>query len=333
MFSRSLDCGQTWSTPMKLSESNSINQGTNIAIDPASGAVYVTWRRFATSSQTGRDRRREVDRLRQDLPVQEHEGRRDDRALRPGDDRDRSSGRTRCRRSPSRSTRRNVAASTSAGRSATRSTGDSRIVISTSTDGSTWSAPAPVDAAPLTDDFGGTLQSRAPVHAAADVRGGPASARLLRPAPRPHARLPHPQQPVRAGRPGALLPRPAAIRRASCPAIPSRSSRSDLDDATLTTRRHTVDLRVAEAAPAAFADFTSSTVSQYRFGVRSLDDFGDPITTPTGLDAAAGQRPEPPALLAGHAAVPGRLHRHRRVQSSRRTERPAGSFNTSRRAR
>ena len=34
MFSRSLDCGKTWSNPTKLSESSSINQGTNVAIDP-----------------------------------------------------------------------------------------------------------------------------------------------------------------------------------------------------------------------------------------------------------------------------------------------------------
>ena len=50
MFSRSLDCGKTWSNPTKLSESSSINQGTNVAIDPANGKVYVAWRQFATSS-------------------------------------------------------------------------------------------------------------------------------------------------------------------------------------------------------------------------------------------------------------------------------------------
>jgi len=51
MFSRSTDCGATWSNPSKLSESNSINQGTNVAIDPSTGNVFVVWRRFATSSQ------------------------------------------------------------------------------------------------------------------------------------------------------------------------------------------------------------------------------------------------------------------------------------------
>ncbi len=47
LFSRSLDCGVTWSNPIKLSESQHVNQGTTIAIDPANGHVYVAWRRFA----------------------------------------------------------------------------------------------------------------------------------------------------------------------------------------------------------------------------------------------------------------------------------------------
>ena len=51
MFSRSQDCGATWSQPVKLSESNSINQGTTLSIDPHTGAIYVAWRRFVTSSQ------------------------------------------------------------------------------------------------------------------------------------------------------------------------------------------------------------------------------------------------------------------------------------------
>src|SRR4030095_5821951 len=50
MFSRSLDCGRTWSSALKLSESSSINQGTNLAIEPATGKIYAVWRQFATSS-------------------------------------------------------------------------------------------------------------------------------------------------------------------------------------------------------------------------------------------------------------------------------------------
>src|SRR5690349_19720632 len=56
MFTSSQDCGATWNKPVKLSESNSINQGTIIVVDPSSAnnaaaTIYVAWRRFATSSQ------------------------------------------------------------------------------------------------------------------------------------------------------------------------------------------------------------------------------------------------------------------------------------------
>ncbi len=56
MFASSRDCGATWSKPAKLSESNSVNQGTILVVDPSSAnnaaaTIYVAWRRFATSSQ------------------------------------------------------------------------------------------------------------------------------------------------------------------------------------------------------------------------------------------------------------------------------------------
>ncbi len=48
MFTRSTDCGNTWATPQKLSETFATNQGVNIAVDPSNGDnVYVVWRRFA----------------------------------------------------------------------------------------------------------------------------------------------------------------------------------------------------------------------------------------------------------------------------------------------
>src|SRR5438128_10050080 len=47
MFTRSTDCGNTWASPQKLSETYSINQGVNVAVDPSNGNnVYVAWRRF-----------------------------------------------------------------------------------------------------------------------------------------------------------------------------------------------------------------------------------------------------------------------------------------------
>jgi hypothetical protein len=50
-LTRSTDCGSTWSTPVKLSETFPINQGAQIAIDPNTGYVYVAWREFASTNQ------------------------------------------------------------------------------------------------------------------------------------------------------------------------------------------------------------------------------------------------------------------------------------------
>ncbi len=47
LFTRSNDCGVTWSNPSKLSERVARNQGTTIAIDPGTGAIHIAWREFA----------------------------------------------------------------------------------------------------------------------------------------------------------------------------------------------------------------------------------------------------------------------------------------------
>lgn len=51
MFARSEDCGTTWQAPIKVSESQFINQGTTIAVSPNDGAIYLAWRRFASTSE------------------------------------------------------------------------------------------------------------------------------------------------------------------------------------------------------------------------------------------------------------------------------------------
>jgi parallel beta-helix repeat protein len=46
MFSRSTDCGGTWSTPTPISVGGTVGQGATIAVAPATGRVYVAWRQF-----------------------------------------------------------------------------------------------------------------------------------------------------------------------------------------------------------------------------------------------------------------------------------------------
>ncbi len=46
MFTYSNDCGVTWMPPVKASGSASTNQGASLAIDPATGNVYIVWRVF-----------------------------------------------------------------------------------------------------------------------------------------------------------------------------------------------------------------------------------------------------------------------------------------------
>ena len=47
MFSKSADCGATWSNPSKLSESFALNQGTVMAVSPVDGSISIAWREFA----------------------------------------------------------------------------------------------------------------------------------------------------------------------------------------------------------------------------------------------------------------------------------------------
>jgi hypothetical protein len=47
MFSRSTDCGVTWSMPVQINTGNTTSQGSTIAVNPINGNVYVAWRQFA----------------------------------------------------------------------------------------------------------------------------------------------------------------------------------------------------------------------------------------------------------------------------------------------
>src|SRR5262252_1284309 len=248
MFSRSLDCGKTWSTAIKLSESNSINQGTNLAIDPTTGAIYAVWRRFASSSAGDAIVVAKSTDFGKTFPskntVQVAAITPFDQATTPTEFRT--------------NTLPSIAVSVDSGnfsrvhvawaqRDAV--TGDARIVVASSPDGLTWGSPSPVDAGTITDDFGNAFS-----------RGHQFMPQLTFAAGRLMVvyydqKLDHtlgfhfPNNPfvpdsqgrfylVRQDKKGELLTNPAQVYTLK------------IDDAFSTVRRHTVDLRVAEAIPA-----------------------------------------------------------------------------------
>jgi hypothetical protein len=49
-FAKSSDCGATWTKPIIISQTYDINQGPSIAIDPQTGNVYVAWRTFSSGN-------------------------------------------------------------------------------------------------------------------------------------------------------------------------------------------------------------------------------------------------------------------------------------------
>ncbi len=49
MFTRSADCGVTWSSPIQINSGTTTSQGSAIAVNPLNGNVYVAWRQFAST--------------------------------------------------------------------------------------------------------------------------------------------------------------------------------------------------------------------------------------------------------------------------------------------
>lgn len=155
MISRSTDCGATWAMPQKLSESNSLNQGTNLAIDPVTGDLYVTWRRFATKSQPdailfakSSDFGKTFTKAKEIATIVPF-----DQGTTPGSFRTNALPTSVISVDGLNASRIHVAW-------ADRGTpgGDARIVMSTSSDGGkTWTSPAIVDPGPVQDDFSNTF--------------------------------------------------------------------------------------------------------------------------------------------------------------------------------
>lgn len=51
-LSRSIDCAGTWSAPILISGTHTVNQGSVMAVDARTGTLYVVWRRIARGAET-----------------------------------------------------------------------------------------------------------------------------------------------------------------------------------------------------------------------------------------------------------------------------------------
>jgi len=270
MFSRSLDCGKTWSNPTKLSESSSINQGTNVAVDPTNGKVYVAWRQFATSSNPDSILVARSDDFGATFPSKNTS---QVATITPFDQ---TTTGTRFRTNALPSIAVSVDSSGNSRVHAvwaqrTGTSQDARIVMSTSSNaGKTWSSPTAIDA------FGGSAASGHQFMPQITFAAGRLmvvyydqrldhTLALFKPTDSPFLGLY-----TRSQAPRGELVTPGGTQGLGLVFTPF----IDDDPGILPKRRHTIDLRVAEALPAPTPSFTSALVSQYRMGLWGPDSGG-----------------------------------------------------------
>jgi hypothetical protein len=287
MFSVSQDCGATWSAPTKLSESNSINQGTTMAIDPRTGNIYVAWRRFVTSSQPdaivgvvstnlGKSFSKSVDIV--DLPVFN--------SATPNApsffDQETASAAFRTHSFPTLGvdSKGIVYLAWSQRGLPTATGGDARIAMATSMDGVNWSTPFAIDNGPLVENGQPVLDSAgnplARGHQAMpqiSIAGSKLFVLYYDLREDHTAGLYLPDFPFAPDANGNFYQESRQLL-GELPGNPNQVFTPALTDANLTLRRHTIDLVTAQAdTSAASLVFTAARVSRYNFGLRN--DSGD----------------------------------------------------------
>ena len=285
MFTESQDCGATWSTPTKLSESNSINQATTMAIDPKTGNLFVAWRRFVTSSQPdaivgvvstnfGKSFSKSLDIV--PLPVFN--------SATPNApsffDQETAAAEFRTHSFPTIGVDGNGIVYLAWSQRGFATGGDARIAIATSKDGVNWSQPLAIDNGALTENgqsvlntSGNQLVRGHQVMPQITLAGGKLFV-LYYDLRQDHTTgLFLPNSPFTSDANGNFY-QENRQPKGELPASPGQVFTPTLTDANLTLQRHTIDLVVAQAdTTAPSLAFTTARVSRYNFGLRN--DSGD----------------------------------------------------------
>lgn len=300
MFTRSLDCGATWSNPTKLSESNSINQGTTVAIDPISGAVYVAWRRFATSSQGdailiakstdfGQTFTKAItaasiipfDQVATSTCLSTS-------APPPAFFRTNSLPTLAVSVDSSNTSRVHLAWAARASACA-----DARVMLTTSSDGTKWPAASMIDDGPVVDDYGTSFTRGHQFMPQLTFSAGQLMLLYY------DTRLDHtfgsytPNNPFLPDATGKFY-QEARQPRGELLSNPGMVYTPFVNEAGLTQWRHTIDVRVAQANAGPSLSFSSARVSQFPFGTR-----GDETGTVQNLQQLQINPPNLPLFAQG----------------------------------
>jgi hypothetical protein len=270
---RSTDCGATWSNATKLTEGLPINQGAVVEVAPTTGHVYVAWRGFSNvnnpntinivkSTDGGQTFTKPL--TIHSLP----------------DYVANSSAPTFFDQGTTATSFRTNAFPTMAVDAAGRvyvawpqrgmgPHGDARIVMKVSADGLTWPAGVQVvDSNPVPDDLGYTFTRGHQLMPSLSFTGGKLMVLYYDLRYDQTIGIFKPNDPFGSANGKFYF----EVRRKTGEWLLSNGE--DLafapfvDDAGLTARRHTIDVRVSQADPGLSPLFSAAWVSQYRFGTR-----------------------------------------------------------------
>jgi uncharacterized protein YjbI with pentapeptide repeats len=283
MFSKSGDCGAHWSTPVPISPGGFGDQGVSLAVDPASGTIYAAWRRILFSNQPDAIFVAKSTNFGTSFsaPVQIA-------SFLPFDQEPTSFS--------FRTTSYPTIAADAAGRVyvswAARGYGpatDSRIVISSSKNGTQWTPPSPVDPTP----------ARGHQFMPALTFGGGKLMVLFYDTRDDHT--------IAVQTPDNLVPIGTLFPPVDASTLVFTDFVVDATPASATgvlTRRHTVDVRAAAALPADVPQFLPSVkVSQYELGSPSGSATSD--FTPKTVEQLRFNTPNLPMFVAGTSAFIG----------------------------